>query len=447
MGHIEVKLNTHIGKDVSAESLEKDYDAVLWAIGCWTGRDLPVPNSDAPNCISAIKYLEAFAQKRLHVTAKKVVCIGGGDTSIDVVCSSRRMGTLKNDLPEDIKPENILKNNASQDENLASDRIHNDVTLTTLFKKSEMTATEEEVHDAMREGVQILDEVMPLEVLVNKDTGQAYALKMAKCTMNEGRPEKIEGTEFEIEADLIVAAIGQSGVLDGLDEFNNGRNLIDADNNYSVPGKPGHFVAGDIIRPHLLTTAIGQGSIVAETIDQFLDQVDLKELKKRPKVDVHHFDLLDKLKESGLNPSEYQPGAHWGSDQLEFSVHNYEDRSAQEIINTDKMFLGHFPYETRNLRADTGPTSEEILGNFDERMKCYTEEQAVAEAGRCMSCGMCFECDNCVIYCPQDAVFRVKKDKSTTGRYVDTDYKKCIGCHICSDVCPTGYIDMALGDH
>jgi NADPH-dependent glutamate synthase beta subunit-like oxidoreductase len=447
MGHIEVKLNTHIGKDVSAESLEKDYDAVLWAIGCWTGRDLPVPNSDAPNCISAIKYLEAFAQKRLHVTAKKVVCIGGGDTSIDVVCSSRRMGTLKNDLPEDIKPENILKNNASQDENLASDRIHNDVTLTTLFKKSEMTATEEEVHDAMREGVQILDEVMPLEVLVNKETGQAYGLKMAKCTMNEGRPEKIEGTEFEIEADLIVAAIGQSGVLDGLDEFNNGRNLIDADNNYSVPGKPGHFVAGDIIRPHLLTTAIGQGSIVAETIDQFLDQVDLKELKKRPKVDVHHFDLLEKLKESGLNPSEYQPGAHWGSDQLEFSVHNYEDRSAQEIINTDKMFLGHFPYESRNLRGDTGPTSEEILGNFDERMKCYTEEQAVAEAGRCMSCGMCFECDNCVIYCPQDAVFRVKKDKSTTGRYVDTDYKKCIGCHICSDVCPTGYIDMALGDH
>ena len=74
-------------------------------------------------------------------------------------------------------------------------------------------------------------------------------------------------------------------------------------------------------------------------------------------------------------------------------------------------------------------------------------EQAVAEAGRCMSCGMCFECDNCVIYCPQDAIFRVKKDQYTTGRYVDTDYNKCIGCHICSDVCPTGYIDMAMGDH
>jgi len=62
-----------------------------------------------------------------------------------------------------------------------------------------------------------------------------------------------------------------------------------------------------------------------------------------------------------------------------------------------------------------------------------------------MSCGMCFECDNCVIYCPQDAVFRVKKTDSTLGRYVDTDYGKCIGCHICADVCPTGYIQMGLG--
>jgi Pyruvate/2-oxoacid:ferredoxin oxidoreductase delta subunit len=51
-----------------------------------------------------------------------------------------------------------------------------------------------------------------------------------------------------------------------------------------------------------------------------------------------------------------------------------------------------------------------------------------------------------VVFCPQDAVFRVKKDKATMGRYVDTDYTKCIGCHICADVCPTGYIQMGLGE-
>ena len=133
MGHIEVKLNTTVGKDLPAESLEKDYDAVLWAIGCWTGRDLPVPNSDAPNCISAIKYLEASRQKRLQVTAKNVVCIGGGDTSIDVVCSSRRLGTLKEELSDDIKPENILKEDSKHDEKLSENRIHNEVTLLSLI--------------------------------------------------------------------------------------------------------------------------------------------------------------------------------------------------------------------------------------------------------------------------------------------------------------------------
>ncbi|KAG1694938.1 hypothetical protein GQR58_006866 [Nymphon striatum] len=90
-------------------------------------------------------------------------------------------------------------------------------------------------------------------------------------------------------------------------------------------------------------------------------------------------------------------------------------------------------------------TETQVLGHFVERMNALEEQQVVDEAERCMSCGMCFECDNCVIYCPQDAVFRVKKDQSTTGRYVDTDYNKCIGCHICSDVCPTGYIEMGLG--
>ena len=53
------------------------------------------------------------------------------------------------------------------------------------------------------------------------------------------------------------------------------------------------------------------------------------------------------------------------------------------------MHLAHFPYTPRNVRDDVGPDSDSILGNFDERLKCFSEEQAVEEAGRCMSCGMC----------------------------------------------------------
>jgi Pyruvate/2-oxoacid:ferredoxin oxidoreductase delta subunit len=135
-----------------------------------------------------------------------------------------------------------------------------------------------------------------------------------------------------------------------------------------------------------------------------------------------------------------------GTDTGDFALHNFEDRSANEVIPHDKLFLGHFEYEPRQKREEVHIGADEVLGNFEERLRGLNEEQAVTEAKRCMSCGQCFECDACVVYCPQDAVYKNKKSEQLLGRYVDTWYDKCIGCHICADVCPTGYIQMALGE-
>ncbi len=442
MGDIEVRINTRVGRDISVEQLEQDYDAILWAIGCQSGRGLPLEHGDAPNCISGVAFLESFNKGDLKVTADRVICVGGGDTSIDVVSVARRLGKIDS-LPDDQLTEYVVGGFAAHDSAFAAARKGAKVTLTSLFEKSHMTATEHEVHDALKEGVTIYDGVMPVEIIVDEN-GRATALVLAKCTMEDNKPERIENSEFTIECDLIVSAIGQGGDLTGFEDLGNDYNLMDADKFYQHPERTGHFVAGDIIRPHLLTTAIGHAAIAADSIERYLDGT---ELVKRPKVDVHHFNLLDKLKEVALSPAEYDHQGNWGTNDADYAVHNYEDRSAQEIISSDRLFLGHFQYEERNLRESHGPDAEDVLGHFEERSKCLTEEQAIKEAGRCMSCGMCFECDNCVIYCPQDAVYRVKKDEKTMGRYVATDYDKCIGCHICADVCPTGYIDMALGDH
>ncbi len=442
MGDIEVRMNTRVGRDISVEQLEKDYDAILWAIGCQSGRGLPLEHGDAPNCISGVAFLESFNKGDLKVTADRVICVGGGDTSIDVVSVARRLGKIDS-LPDDQLTEYVVGGFAAHDSAFAAARKGAKVTLTSLFEKSHMTATEHEVHDALKEGVTIYDGVMPVEIIVDEN-GRATALVLAKCTMEDDKPQRIENTEFTIECDLIVSAIGQGGDLTGFEDLGNDYNLMDVDKFYQHPDRAGHFVAGDIIRPHLLTTAIGHAAIAADSIERYLDG---SEMVKRPKVDVHHFNLLDKLKEAALSPGEYNHQGNWGTNDADYAVHNYEDRSAQEIISSDRLFLGHFNYEERNLRESHGPDAEHVLGDFEERSKCLTEEQAIKEADRCMSCGMCFECDNCVIYCPQDAVYRVKKDEKTMGRYVATDYDKCIGCHICADVCPTGYIDMALGDH
>ena len=444
LGGIDARTSTRVGRDVPVVEVEKEFDAVLWCVGCQTGRALPVKGGDAPNCVSGVKFLEAFNEGRLQVTADRVICVGGGDTSIDVVSVARRLGRIRK-IGEKERPEYVIGGYVAHDAAFAAAREGAEVTLTSLFERKKMTASEHEVEDALREGVSVHDGVMPVEVIL-RDDGRAKALKMAKCEMADNKPTPIEGTEFEIECDLIVSAIGQGGDLAGLEEFDNGRGLMDVDKLYALPGKPGHFAAGDIIRPHLLTTAIGQGSIAANTIDCYLRGL---ETGKRPKVDVHHFNLLDKLREVELDPDDFDPTQEGrrGTDTADYSVHNYEDRSAHEIADHDHLFLGHFPYTPRVQRAECGPDHEGVLGHFEERLVGLAEEQAVQEAERCMSCGMCFECDNCVVFCPQDAVYRVDKNKKTLGRYVDTHYDKCIGCHICADVCPTGYIDMALGDH
>jgi hypothetical protein len=238
-----------------------------------------------------------------------------------------------------------------------------------------MTAAEHEVQDAMREGVDIQAGVMPLEILKNNQ-GLATGMKMSKCTVDKkGIPSPIAGTEYVLEADMIVSAIGQFGDLgEGLDALNNGRGFIDSDPYYQVKGRKGHFVAGDIIRPHLLTTAVGHGAVVADTIDRYFQQ---GEQVKRPKVDVHHFNLLAKLHEAELAPEQFVAEAIEdlrGTHAAKFAVHNYEDRAAFEIISPQGLFLGHFNQVARNLRQEIHISADEVLGHFSERMIGLTDE-------------------------------------------------------------------------
>jgi len=448
---VEVRLNTKVGVDVSLDALEKDYDAILFAQGAQSGRALPIPGAEADNCITGVAFLEAFNQGRLHHITGKIVVVGGGDTSIDVSSVARRLGHIDVVHAKD-RPEHIIFDDVAHDVADVSCREGADVTLISRSNITNLNAAQQEIDDALSEGVHILGQLNPVSVVLN-DNGRAVALRVQK--LGEDGKTPIEGSEYDIEAELIVSAIGQGAGLEGMEEFSNDRGLVSADKHYQIPNKPGYFVCGDVIRPHLLTTAIGQANIAVQSINTYVNE---QSFGHRPKVDVHFFDLLDKLQEGNTNHESLAPGEFVagdveeddgdhlrGTDGSDYAVHNYENRSFASIIPSDELFLGHFDDTPRVKRDHMSITSDNVLGNFEERIVNLNEEQAVEESGRCMSCGMCFECDNCVIYCPQDAVFRVKKNDATLGRYVDTDYGKCIGCHICADVCPTGYIQMGLG--
>jgi NADPH-dependent glutamate synthase beta subunit-like oxidoreductase len=441
---VTARLNTRIGTDITMERIRAEFDAVFLGLGAQAGRPLPVDGCEAPNVVTATAFLKAFNDGRMRHVGKRVVVVGGGDTSIDVATVARRLGHIGT-IHESDRPENAIAGTVAHDVAAVSARQGAEVTLTSIFAVDKMQASRHEVEHALAEGIAIRGGWAPVTVIRDAD-GRATALRVIRCEarITGGRLEikTIEGSEEDLEADLIVSAIGQSVDFTGLESLNNGKGGIAADRNYQVQGQPGLFVGGDVVRPHLLTTAIGHGAIAADGIDRHLRG---EPLDKRPKIDVHTWDLKRKLVEKGLTLSEVHEPIR-GTDASTAAIHNFDNRSDRYVIPHEELFLGHFQYTARHKRKVVTLNAEQALNNFEERVLPLTETEAQAEAKRCMSCGLCFECDNCVVYCPQTAVFKVPKSKATTGRYVDTDYSKCVGCHICKDVCPTGYIQMGLGE-
>ena len=440
---VKTRLKCHVGKDITLEQIRKDFNAVFLGMGAQAGRALPIADSAAPNVVTATAFLQAFNEGRLQHVGKRVVVVGGGDTSIDVATVARRLGHISKANPTDA--EAAIAGRMAHDVAEISAKEGAEVALTSVFDIDKMQANKHEIEQALAEGIYILGGLAPVSV-VKDANGRATALRVVKCEAKfvSGRLEikNIEGSEYNIEADLIVSAIGQAVDFTGLEAFNNGKGAVSTDRNYIVNGQQGVFAGGDVIRPHLLTTAVGHGSIAADGIHNFMMGHDLE---KRPKIDVHQFDLMRKLAEKGLEPKLAEEPMR-GTCNSNVAVHNFDNRSDRYIIPHDKLFLGHFNYVPRNMRGVVTLDKQSALGNFQDRLGVLGEKEAVAEAKRCMSCGMCFECDNCVVYCPQTAVSRVKKTEATLGRYVTTNYDKCIGCHICADVCPTGYIQMGLGE-
>ncbi|MEW5963273.1 MAG: NAD(P)-binding protein [Pseudomonadota bacterium] len=439
---VEVRTNTKVGVDVALADLERDYDSVFIGLGAQSGSPLPVPGADkASNCISGIAFLTAFNDGRLKHASPRVLVIGGGDTAMDVAAVARRLGHVIHSHEKD-RPEYVVLGRTAHDVASVAKRQGSDVTVVYRRPIEKMPAAKQEVEHVLQEGVKIRGSLVPVEVVLGPD-GRATHLRVVEVDWQGGKMTVREGSEFDMPCDLIVAAIGQAGDFTGMEDLDNGKGLMRADNLYRWPGRPGIFVGGDILRPHLLTTAIGHASIAAESIQHYLDG---DPIDKRPKVDVHHFRLLNELQQRGLQPESYEHIEVRGTDEEDFAIHNFEDRSATQIIPHEALFLGHFDNEPRLLRGERHIGEESVLGDFSERIEGLSEEQAIKEADRCMSCGMCFECDNCVIYCPQRAIERVPKKERAIGRYVETDYGKCIGCHICADVCPCGYIQMGLGE-
>ncbi|MEK7245715.1 MAG: FAD-dependent oxidoreductase, partial [Pseudomonadota bacterium] len=224
---VEVRLGVKVGIDVAVADLERDYDAVFWAIGAQSGKPIPIPGAEAPNCVDGLSFLRAFNEGRLQHLAGRVLVIGAGDTAMDVAAVARRIGHIHGIHPHD-RPENVILGHMVHDVATAARRQGAEVWIVYRRPIGQAPASKHELAAVIAEGVQIHESLVPVEVIRDGE-GRARALKVCPVDWEAGKMKLRQGEEFEIECSLIVGATGQAGDFTGFEAFDNGRGLMNAD--------------------------------------------------------------------------------------------------------------------------------------------------------------------------------------------------------------------------
>jgi len=368
---IEVRTGVSLGKDFTLEGLLKDYHAVFLAVGSQKSLFPKCKGSDLAGVISGIEFLKQVSRGRIPDLGERVLVIGGGHTAIDAARTSVRLGCP-------------------------------DVTIVYRRTLAEMPAGREEVDEAETEGIKILYLASPVEVT---GEGKVQSVRFVKMELGEPdaskrqRPVPVEGSEFEIEADTMILAIGYTPDAealkhDGLNLTKKGTVIVkDATGITNITGV---FAAGDVVTgPLSVIEAMASGRRAAEAIHRYLRNQTGEDIDNVVALRSLDDDVID-----GIQKSE---------------------RQKMPVLPVKERFNGF---------------AEVDLG--------YTQEQARREALRCLNCGAgasvlgnCAVCLTCVRICPYGI--------PVPGRDIaEIDISQCQACGICAAECPASAIQLSF---
>jgi heterodisulfide reductase subunit A-like polyferredoxin len=330
---VQFKTGVDIGKDITIGELrEQGYKAFFVAIGAHECKVLGVEGEDLQGVYPGVDYLREVNLGNHVSLGDKVAVVGGGNVAMDTVRTALRTGSSNPFI---------------------------------VYRRSleEMPASEEEIEECKEEGIEIHFLTNPTRII--GENGTAKAIECVKMRLGEPddsgrrRPEPIPGSEFLMEVDAVVPAIGQESdwacLTDECACTLNDWNTMQVDPLTLQSNDPDIFAGGDAVHgPRTVIEAIAHGKQAAISIDRFIRGEDLiegrdKEWKAIEEVETEGYDLI---------PRERMP------------------------------------------RLD----AEERSGNFDEVQLGFTEEQVRLEAQRCLSCGICSECYQCIEACLAGAV-------------------------------------------
>ncbi len=415
--NVELRLSTYVGRDVTLRQLHDEHDAVLVTAGCFEPNYPGLPGEDAGGVMAGIVFLERAYRDRPLEVGKRVVVLGGGYTAMDCASTSWRLGA-------------------------------DEVNIVYRRSRDEMVVDEEELAETEREGMTFVYLASPVEILTNERghvRGVRFVRNMLGAPDRSGRrsPEPIAGSEFDIECDTVLLALGQAPDATFLADFPEFRVKrwrdvkVDADTYQTAV--PKIFMAGDYrTGPTTIIEAVADGRSAAQQVARFLDPI-------AQAVDVPEYHEIVTLRRSSTPDNIGQIA---GTGELARVYHNMS-------VDYDRIPRQEMPKLAKKERR----------GLFLEVNQGYTAAQAIAEGDRCLKCNfnieiigeLCIICGGCVDVCPMDVIHMVdmsdvvddgaipavgnaKQWERGVAFYLDET--ACIRCALCVIRCPTDAITM-----
>jgi NADPH-dependent glutamate synthase beta subunit-like oxidoreductase/Pyruvate/2-oxoacid:ferredoxin oxidoreductase delta subunit len=374
---VELQLDTRIGRDVTLDELRIRHSFLYLGIGAQKGRHLHIPGEEGPSVWTGAEYLEQVNCGRNVDVGGKVIVIGGGNSAIDAARCARRQGAEVN----------------------------------ILYRRTvkEMPAFEHEIESAVEEGIKLHLLTAPLRILRHTDE-RISTVVFQRMRLGEAdesgrrRPLPIAGSEFSLHADTVISAVSQAPSLEGLKGLDHQGNWLVADEAGNL--EEDIVAGGDALGLGIAGNAIMQGRQAAEKLHE------------------------------------------------RFNAHKDNSESAQQIAGRDRFDKAietpcvkpeqvkiAYQQESPAVVKTSLPADQRIAMGMAEVTKTITEGQFLKEVERCLSCGSCFGCEQCFMYCTAGCFTEV--EEAGPGMYFTLSLDQCKNCGKCVEVCPCGFLEVS----
>ena len=339
---VEIRLNSPVGKKgLKLDDLwQEGYKAIFIAVGAHKSANLDIPGEDFEGVYHGVSFLRDVNLGKKVTPGEKIAVVGGGNVAIDAARTALRLGSKE-------------------------------VTIVYRRSRHEMPANEEEIVEAEHEGTKIQYLVTPVRIL--GEDGKVSGMECIKMELGapdasgRRRPIAIEGSQFTIDVDTVILAIGQSPDLSLLPKDSrfqvSPRGTLAVDDNSLATSMPGVFAGGDaVLGPATVVQAIAAGHRAATAIDSYL--------------------------RGEMIPPEQEPLPITTIEDVDLRGKEQKNRVAMPTVAPKKR-----------------------LTDFREVNLGLSAEMAIEEAKRCLNCGGCSGCRECEKVCQAKAINHEMKEE------------------------------------